>query len=315
MSNVLVTGGAGFIGSNLVERLLQLGHRVVAIDDLSTGKEENLASCKAFPNFSFVKGSILNFSELKKIIDDFSVEFVFHQAARPSVQKSVEDPIETNRVNVEGTLNILWASLHSKVKRIIAASSSSVYGNTPVLPKREDMLPSPQSPYGVSKLAEELYLKVFNDLYGLNTVALRYFNVYGRRQDPNSEYAAVIPKFIHWALEGKPLRIEGDGLQTRDFTYIDDVVEANILAMERDGLQHTVFNIAYGKRTSIIELASTVLDLIKSKSSLQYVDRRPGDIRDSLADISLAKIHMGYEPKYDLEEGLKEAIQWFRDRK
>lgn len=315
MSSTLVTGGAGFIGSNLAERLLQLGHKVVVLDDLSTGKKENLASFKSSSNFSFIKGNILDFPKLKEIVNGFAVDFIFHQAARPSVERSVKDPLETNRVNVEGTLNILWASLHSKVKKVIAASSSSVYGNTPVLPKREDMIPAPQSPYGVSKAAKELYLKIFNDLYGLKTVALRYFNVYGRKQDPNSEYAAVIPKFIHWALEGKPLRIEGDGLQTRDFTYIEDVVEANILAMEREETQGMVFNIAYGERISIGELAYVVIDLVKSSSSFHYVDKRPGDIRDSLADVSLARTHMGYEPNYNLREGLRETIRWFKDKK
>ncbi|MDX1763785.1 MAG: SDR family NAD(P)-dependent oxidoreductase, partial [bacterium] len=229
---VLITGGAGFIGSNLAERLIQDGHEVVIFDDLSTGRMENLSGIQNHPRLTFVEGTILDSTHLSETIEKLQIETISHQAARPSVARSVEDPLATNEVNVTGTLNVLKTALDGGVKTVVAAISSSVYGDTPELPKKETMPYNPQSPYAVTKVTKELYLKIFHQVYGLNTVGLRYFNVYGRKQDPKSDYAAVIPKFVTAALKGEDLTIEDDGGQTRDFTYITDVVDANIAGFE-----------------------------------------------------------------------------------
>ncbi len=306
MTSVLITGGAGFIGSHLAETLAKEGYKVIIIDDLSTGKMENLESVRGEVNF--IKGSILDIDLLVRTIKKQDVEHVFHQAAWTSVLKSIKDPLKTNEVNVTGTLNALKSSVDNGVEKVIAASSSSVYGDTPELPKKESMGCRPKSPYAVSKLSGEHYLKVFSEVYGIKTTGLRYFNVYGPKQDPYSPYAAVVPKFINLALENRDLPVEGDGNQTRDFTYVDDVVEGNILAMEKSA--EGIFNIAYGERTSINDLAEEIIRLTDSSSKIIHVDPRPGDVRDSLADISLAKEKLGYKPKYDLGRGLEKFVKW-----
>ncbi|MDI6885412.1 MAG: SDR family oxidoreductase [archaeon] len=305
---VVVTGGAGFIGSNLAEELVKTGSDVIVIDNLSTGRIENIANLRTNEYFTFIEGSIADLTVLKSVFED--AECVFHQAAIPSVQKSVENPVAINEANVTGTLNVLLAARDCGVKEVIYASSSSVYGDTPTLPKREDMEPNPQSPYAASKLAGEFYCKVFSEVYGLKTACLRYFNVYGPKQDPYSEYAAVIPRFITRVLSNQPPIIFGDGTQTRDFTFVTDVARANILAMERN--VEGVFNIACGERISIKELATKVMELVGVRLDVVYDEPRPGDIKDSLADISLARERLGYEPEFDLTKGLEATIRWFQ---
>ena len=312
LMRVLVTGGAGFIGSHISERLLALGHEVTVLDDLSTGKLENIQVLMGHDRFHFCRGSILDLPLLRELIQHRRIERVSHQAARPSVARSIEDPLATHEVNITGTLNILKAAHEAGCQRVVAASSSSIYGNTPVLPKREDMHYRPRSPYAASKVAGELYLQVFHAVYGLQTVGLRYFNVYGPQQDPNSHYAAVIPKFIRLALNGEPLPIEGDGTQTRDFTYIDDVVSANLLSLTTPELHGECVNIGYGEQTSVLSLAETVIGQTRSASKIVHRDPRPGDVRDSLADISQAHSLLGYKPAFSLSEGLVATIDWYR---
>jgi len=304
----VVTGGAGFIGSNLVGVLLEEGHEVIVIDNLSTGKRENIANLQDNAHFEFVKGSITDLSLLKQVFED--VDCVFHQAAIPSVQRSVENPQATNEANVNGTLNVLIAARDCGVRKVIYASSSSVYGDTPRLPKREDMEPNPKSPYAVSKLAGEFYCGVFSEVYGLKTACLRYFNVYGPKQDPSSEYAAVIPRFITRVLNNQPPIIYGDGTQTRDFTFVKDVAHANILAMEQNA--EGVLNIACGEQISVNELATAIMKLVGVRLDVVYDTPRPGDIKDSLADISLAKEKLKYVPEFTLTKGLEETIRWFQ---
>lgn len=306
MEKVIVTGGAGFIGSHLAEELARRGYRVIILDDLSTGKMENIKELIRKEGVQFIQGSITNFLLLKELSQ--GVAYVFHQAAIPSVPRSVKDPLTTNEVNINGTLNVLLAARDNKVRKVIYASSSSVYGDTPTLPKREDMMPHPQSPYAVSKLAGEYYCKVFQEVYGLSTVCLRYFNVYGPRQNPDSQYAAVIPRFIKRAAEGNPLIIFDDGEQTRDFTFIADTVAANILAAESSA--SGVFNIGRGKSITINELARLVIKLMGNNVKPVHHAPREGDIRHSLADISKAKA-FNYEPRYSLEEGLRETFGRF----
>jgi len=302
MEKVIVTGGAGFIGSHLAEELVRRGYQVTILDDLSTGKMGNIKKLLSKDNVQFIQGSVTNSSLLKELFH--GAIYVFHQAAIPSVPRSVKDPLATNEVNITGTLNVLLAARVSKVRKIIYASSSSVYGDTPTLPKREDMVPSPQSPYAASKLAGEYYCRVFQEVYGLVTVCLRYFNVYGPKQNPDSQYAAVIPRFLRWASEGSPLIIYGDGEQTRDFTFIADAVAANILAAESNA--SGVFNIGRGKSITINELARLVIKLTGNNVESVHQEPREGDIRHSLADISKAGT-FGYEPRYNLEEGLEET--------
>jgi UDP-glucose 4-epimerase len=311
--NVLVTGGAGFIGSNLAERLIHDGHHVAVYDDLSTGKLDNLKEIMDHPNFTFIEGTILERIHLGEVIEDLGIQAISHQAARPSVARSVENPLATNEVNVTGTLNLLKTASDCGVKKVVVAISSSVYGDTPELPKKEVMPYNPQSPYAVSKVAKELYLKVFHGVYGLHAVGLRYFNVYGRRQDPQSDYAAVIPKFVTAALRGEDLPIEGDGKQTRDFTYIDDVVDANIAGFLHDDAAGRSFNIAYGARISILELARKIIEITQSKSNITFKPQRKGDVRHSLADVSYAEKYLDYRPRFDLEKGLTETIGWYKD--
>jgi UDP-N-acetylglucosamine/UDP-N-acetyl-alpha-D-glucosaminouronate 4-epimerase len=309
---ILVTGGAGFIGSNIAEHLLSLGYEVTVLDDLSTGRFENLRTFADHPQFLFTQGSILDLPFLRDLIKRRQIELVCHQAARPSVARSIDDPIATNEVNITGTMIVLRAAQEAHCRRVVAASSSSIYGNTAVLPKREDMPFRPRSPYAASKAAGELYLQVFHAAYGLETIGLRYFNVYGPRQDPNSHYAAVIPKFVQLAMSGDPIPIEGDGSQTRDFTYVDDVVRANLLALTAPELHGECVNIGFGEQTSISSLAETIIRHTRSTSKIVYRNPRPGDVRDSLADISLAKSLLGYKPDYRLADGLLSAIEWYR---
>ncbi len=308
---VVVTGGAGFIGSNLVNALLDRDYDVTVIDNLSTGRFENIREFVDFKKIRFIQGDITDIDLLKDVFRDTS--YVFHQAAIPSVVRSVNNPSATNQTNVDGTLNVLIAARDCEVDKVVYASSSSVYGDTPELPKREDMKPNPLSPYAVSKLTGEYYCKVFSEVYGLKTICLRYFNVYGARQDPNSEYAAVIPRFITRILEDKPPIIYGDGEQTRDFTYVKDVVKANILAAESESTG--VFNIAGGKRISINDLARRIMNILNVKLEPIYEKPRLGDIKHSLADISLSKMKIGYHPEYDIDKGLGETIKWFKKQR
>jgi len=308
MMRIVITGGAGFIGSNLAEVLaLAPNNEVCVVDDLSTGRVENIPIASGI---EFIKGSITDLQLMNEVLAD--ADFVFHQAALPGVQRSIEDPAHANEVNIRGTLNVLMAARDAGVKKVIYASSSSVYGDTPELPKREGMTPNPLSPYAVTKLVGEYYCKVFNDVYGLSTISLRYFNVYGPRQDPHSEYAAVIPRFVSRVLKGEPPIIYGDGQQTRDFTFVKDVVNANILAMNSEATG--VYNIASGRRISIQELATLITRLTGRDSDLEPVFDKPrkGDVRHSLADISRARAVMGYKPEYSLERGLEETLRWFK---
>jgi len=306
---IVVTGGAGFIGSNLARYLANENNHVVVIDNLSTGHLENIQDLIAAEKVEFIKGSITELNVLQDVFKGF--DYVFHEAALPSVPRSIKEPLLTNQVNISGTLNVLVVAKEAGVKKVIYASSSSVYGDTPTLPKKESMTPNPLSPYAVSKLAGEYYCQVFTRVYGLPTVALRYFNVYGPYQDPASEYAAVIPKFVTRVLNHLNIVMYGDGQQTRDFTYVSDVVRANILAAESE--ISGVFNMAGGKRVTLNDLAQTIMMLCKNKVDIIYDDVRPGDIKHSLADISKAKKGFGYIPGYDINEGLKETLKWFQN--
>ena len=310
MPNVLVTGGAGFIGSNLTEALLQRGHFVRILDDFSTGKRENLIFDKAYPSPEVIKGDIREFSTCQKAVK--GIEYVFHQAALPSVQRSIEDPETSNAINVGGTLNILLAAREEKVKRVIYASSSSVYGDTPTLPKHEEMPPDPLSPYALQKYIGEQYCRLFYQLYGLDTISLRYFNIFGPKQDPNSLYSAVIPKFIDALLQGRPPIIFGDGEQSRDFTYIENVVQANLLAMSAEHLHGEAINIACGKRISLNQLLNVLKEILGSKLSPIYQEPRQGDVKHSLADICKGKEILNYEPAVGIEIGLEKTVDFFR---
>jgi len=306
----LVTGGAGFIGSHVVEELVEEGQRVRVIDNLSTGKEENIAPCLG--EIEFIEGDIRDLELIHRAME--GVGHVFHQAAVPSVPRSVKDPLMTNSANAEGTLNILIAARDVGVKRVVYASSSSVYGDTPTLPKDEGMRPEPRSPYAVSKLAGELYCQVFHQVYGLETVALRYFNVFGPRQDPESQYAAVVPKFITALLRGEPPTIFGDGGQSRDFTYVENVVEANLLAARAPDVAGEVFNIACGERITVNELTRLLAESVGANLKLkpEYGPSRPGDVRHSLADISKAGELLCFEPKVSASEGLAKTVGWHK---
>lgn len=309
-SKALVTGGAGFIGSHLVEALLNEDCEVIVLDDLSSGRLENIRSYQSLKEFSFIKGSILNIDLLKKLMKDVNV--VYHQAAIRSVPKSIEMPSAVNEVNVTGTLRLLNQALEAGVDRFIYASSSSVYGEAEALPKVEDLPTVPSSPYGTSKLAAEHYCRVFNKVYGLKTVSLRYFNVYGPRQ-PYGPYSGVIILFIGRALRGEPPTIFGDGNQTRDFTHIDDVVQANLLASKPQAPFGEAINIGAGRQTSINTLAQIILELTgRTDLTPVYTSPRLGDIRHTLADISLAKKLLGYEPRVSLHQGLAKLVKWYQ---
>jgi len=310
MANVLVTGGAGFIGSNLTEALLQRGHSVRVLDDFSTGKRENLIFNKIYPSLEIVEGDISDLNTCQKTIK--GIEYVFHQAALPSVQRSVEDPKTSHAVNAEGTLNVLLAAKEEGIKRLIYASSSSIYGDTPTLPKHEGMPSDPLSPYALQKYIGEQYCRLFYQLYGLETVSLRYFNIFGPKQDPNSIYSAVIPKFIDALLHDRPPIIFGDGEQSRDFTYIENVVQANLLAMSAEHVQGEAVNIACGKRSSLNELLNVLKRILESKLPPVYQEPRQGDVRHSLADIHKGKEIINYEPTVGVEMGLEKTVDFFR---
>ena len=302
---VLVTGGAGFIGSNLVEELLDRGHEVKVLDNFSTGRRENLLSWNG--DVELIEGELRSYERVSNAVR--GCELVFHQGALPSVPRSVQDPITSNEVNVNGTLNVLLASRDAGVRRVVFASSSSIYGDLPGLPRVESMAVGPAAPYAVSKLAAEQYCSVANKVYGLETVALRYFNVFGRRQDPNSHYSAVIPKFITAMLNGKQPTIFGDGEQLRDFTHISNVVSANLAAADVEAAAGHVFNIGAGHPRSLNELVATLNRLLGTEIEPVYAERRPGDVRQSWADVSLARAVMDYEAKVGFEEGLGITIE------
>lgn len=305
---VIVTGGAGFIGSHLAEELVKRGYSTIIFDDLSTGKMENIEGLLKNSNAEFARGSVNNLSLLQEVFKDAC--YVFHHAALPSVSRSIENPIASHEVNLTGTLNVLIAARDNAVKKVIYASSAAVYGDTPDPVKREDMMPYPLSPYAVDKLAAEYYCGVFNKVYHLPTVCLRYFNVFGPRQDSDSHYSAVVPLFIKRVSQSVPPFIFGDGEQTRDFIFVKDVVEANILAADSDACG--IFNISRGESTTINRLAELIVELTGKVVKLVHLEMLTGDIRHSLADISKASA-LGFQPKHDLKAGLTETIRWFHN--
>ncbi|MHB1328576.1 MAG: SDR family oxidoreductase [Gemmatimonadales bacterium] len=304
MATFLVTGGAGFIGSHLVHALVERGDKVRVLDNFSTGSRENLAS---LTGVDVIEGDIRSYHTVREAVD--GVHFVLHQAALPSVPRSIRDPITSNDVNVVGTLNMLNASRDAKVARLIYASSSSIYGRNPELPKREDMVPLPISPYAVSKLAGENYCRAFWDMYGFETVMLRYFNVFGPRQNPRSQYAAVIPLFIDQLLNGKAPTVNGDGSQTRDFTYVDNVVAGNLLACTAANVAGRVFNVAAGTRFSLLQLLEALGDLIGERVPPQFNPNRMGDVPHSFAAINAAQEALRYQPTVDFREGLRRTVE------
>ncbi|RLD15672.1 MAG: LPS biosynthesis protein WbpP [Caldiserica bacterium] len=303
----LVTGGAGFIGSNIVEELIKRGEKVRVIDNFSTGKRENLDPF--LDKIELIEGDIRDDEALEKALK--GVDFVIHEAALRAVQRSVDDPLSTNDVNISGTLKLLLKAKEHKVKRVVFASSSSVYGDSEILPKKEDQLPSPVSPYATSKIAGEYYMRVFYKTFGLETVSLRYFNVFGPRQSPFSKYAAVIPLFINWTKRKEPLIIHGDGKQSRDFTYIDNVVDATIKACIVEEAKGEVFNVACGKNYTVLEVAEEIANVLGIKVKYKFTNPRPGDVRHTLADISKARKILGYEVKVDFKEGIRRTVEWF----
>jgi nucleoside-diphosphate-sugar epimerase len=306
----LVTGGAGFIGSHLIQRLVRDGERVRVVDNLSTGNRARLASVASA--IEFIEGDLAEFPTCERALD--GVDFILHQAAIPSVQRSIRDPLASNRANVTATLNLLEASRLRKVRRFVYAASSSAYGDTKVLPKREDMPSNPLSPYALQKFVGERYCKLYYDLHGLQTVSLRYFNVFGPAQDPDSEYSAVIPKFISRLLAGQSLTVFGDGEQSRDFTYVENVVEANLLALKAVDAPGKVINIGCGEALSLNQLIGLLQDILKVAPVVGYQPARPGDVRDSLAAIDLARASLGYSPRISVGEGLKRTVEFFRSR-
>jgi UDP-glucose 4-epimerase len=306
----LITGGAGFIGSNIAEELLRRGHRVRILDNFSTGFRENLGDF--MEQVELYEGDLRHYHNVREAVE--GMDFVLHQGALPSVPRSVSDPIASNEVNITGTLNVLYAAKDAGVKRVVTASSSSVYGDSPTLPKHEGMPLEPFSPYAVSKLAGEKYCQVFANIYGLHTVALRYFNVFGPRQNPDSQYSAVIPKFIKAILNDQSPLIYGDGKQSRDFTYISNTVEANILATEVDCRPGIAMNCAVHQRTDLNELVEKINEITGKDIKPVYSDPRPGDIKHSFADIELMKKILGYDPPVLFEEGLRKTIEWYEKK-
>jgi len=307
LSRILVTGGAGFIGSNLSEALLEMGHEVRVFDNFSTGKRENLAEFEG--SIELIEGDIRDYEGARKAVA--GVERVIHLAAMSSVPWSVEDPEAAHHINATGTLHVLKAARDTGVQRVVLASTSAVYGENPVQPKREEMMPEPGSPYAATKLAGEHYCRVFSALYGLETVALRYFNVYGKRQDPASHYSAVIPKFITKMLSGSDPVIYGDGEQTRDFVFVEDCNQANIKACFTGGISGEFFNIGSGVNISVNELFDTIRDITERETDPVYEEARIGDVRESLADISKARRLLAFEPAYTMEAGLRKTIEWY----
>jgi UDP-N-acetylglucosamine 4-epimerase len=316
-SKVLVTGGAGFIGSALIETLLAHDNEVVCLDNLATGKRKNIAEFEGNKNFRFIEGDIRNLADCQKAAD--GVQYVLHQAALGSVPRSVKDPITSNDVNVSGFLNMITAARDAGVKRFVYASSSSVYGDHPALPKFEENTGNPLSPYAVTKKVNELYAKVFGELYGMETLGLRYFNVFGRRQDPDGQYAAVIPRFVKALIQHEAPLIFGDGSQTRDFTYIENVVQANLRAavVQNPEAYNTAYNVAFGDRVTLNQLYTFLRDgLAKFDPEIAgidpvYTDPRQGDIPHSLASIAKTLRLLGYDPQFNLRQGLEHSIKWY----
>ncbi|KVV13944.1 SDR family oxidoreductase [Flavobacterium sp. TAB 87] len=314
---VLITGGAGFIGSNLCEYFLNLGNKVVCLDNFSTGHRHNILPFLDNKNFALIEGDIRNLEDCNTAVK--GVDYVLHEAALGSVPRSINDPITTNDVNVSGFLNMLVASRDAKVKRFIYAASSSTYGDSKELPKVEDVIGKPLSPYAITKYVNELYADIFSKTYGLETIGLRYFNVFGRRQDPEGAYAAVIPKFVKQLMNLESPLINGDGNYSRDFTYIDNVIQMNALAIKATDSEviNTVYNTAYGERNTLNDLVRTLKQILSAYDSkiaaveILYQSNRAGDIPHSLASIDKAKNNLGYDPKFSLEQGLQEAIQWY----
>jgi nucleoside-diphosphate-sugar epimerase len=312
MATYLITGVAGFIGSALARAILAQGDQVRGIDNLSTGKRENLAEIAS--RIDLRVADLLDLDALNQVCR--GVDFVLHEAAIPSVPKSVLDPLGNNRANVDATVNVLVAARDAKVKRVVYAASSSAYGDTPTLPKHEDMLPSPISPYAVAKLASEHYMVSFYRCYGLETVCLRYFNIFGPRQDPASPYSGVLAKFITQMLKGEQPTIFGDGEQSRDFTYVDNAVDANLQACKAPASEVVgrVFNVATGRRVDLNETFRVLKKLIGYSGEVKYEPERAGDVKHSLADMSRAEKHLGYKPAVDFQEGLRRTIEWYRSQ-
>ncbi len=310
MAKVLVTGGGGFIGSNLVRALLARGDDVRVLDNFATGSRGNLLD--VWDEIELVEGDLRSYERVHAATR--GVELVFHQGALPSVPRSVQDPLTTSAVNVEGTLNVLLAARDEGVRRVIAASSSSVYGNSGTLPRIESSPPDPESPYGVAKLAAERYCVAFSRVYDIETVVLRYFNVFGPRQDPTSQYAAVVPLFITAVAAGEPVSIDGDGTQSRDFTFVENVVDGNLLAADAADASGTVLNVATGSQTTILELADTIGELIGRPVEKEFRPPRAGDVHHSWADVGEARRVIGFEPRISLREGLQRAVDWFLER-
>ena len=313
MAKILVTGGAGFIGSNLTEALLKEGHEVRVLDNFSTGKEENLTFDENASALEIIKGDITESQVFPSAMR--GVDYVFHQAALPSVQQSVEDPLTSNRINVEGTLNVLMAAKEAGVKRVIYASSCAIYGDDPGLPKQEGMAPHPLSPYALQKYIGERYVRLFSQLYRLETVSLRYFNVFGPKQDPGSVYSAVIPRFIDALLRKRPPVVFGDGEQSRDFVYVGDVVRANLLAMSRGPLWGDFINVASGRSLSLNQLLSFLNEILSLPIPAVHQGPREGDVRHSLGDIQKAKQVLNYEPQVEIKAGLERTVHyWMREK-
>jgi nucleoside-diphosphate-sugar epimerase len=310
----LVTGGAGFIGSHIAEALLRRGKSVRVLDNFSTGKEANLQGfLKEYPGLlDIIEEDIRDEKIVDKVMKE--TDYVFHLAALPSVSRSIEDPVTCSEVNINGTLHILNAARHGRVRRVIFSSSSSVYGDSPELPKKESMQPHPLSPYALTKLTGEIYCRIFSDIYGLETLSLRYFNVFGPRQDPDSEYAAVIPKFVTSVINKTPPTIYGDGEQARDFTYVENVVDANLKALEAKSAGGEALNIACGEKMTVNRLMKEICRILKSGVEPRYAEPRKGEIRDSLADISKAGELLGYVPSISFKEGLETTIRFFQKR-
>jgi UDP-glucose 4-epimerase len=307
MASYLITGGGGFIGSNLVQALLARGQKVRVLDNFSTGRRTNLAEFA--DQIELIEGDIRDRAVVERAVD--GMDYVLHQAALGSVPRSVQDPVTSNEVNVSGTLNLLWAAKQARARRFVFASSSSVYGNTPQLPKEESMSPNPISPYAVSKLASERYTLSFTAVYGLPAVALRYFNVFGPKQDPTSQYAAVIPRFISALMRGDVPVVYGDGEQSRDFTYVENVVQANLLACTAPEAPGHVMNIACGERYTLNTLLSLLSEIMGKESHPIYETERPGDVKHSMADIQRAKRVLNFSPSINFKEGLKRTVAWY----
>ena len=308
MAVCVVTGGGGFIGSHIVENLVRQRNTVKVIDDFSTGKRGNV---EAFKNdVEIIEADLAETKNLTQFLK--GTDYVIHQAAIPSVPKSILDPLKSHNANVNGTLNLLLACRDAGVKRVVYASSSSLYGDSPTLPKNESMMPNPLSPYGAQKLFAEMYCQVFTKAYGLETVSLRYFNVFGPRQDSTSQYSGVLALFIPAVLQGRRPTIYGDGLQSRDFTYVQNVVEANLLACKVPGIGGQVFNVACGDRITVNSMLHQINKIVGVDISPVYAEPRSGDIKHSQADITRAREHLGFEPKVSFEEGLRATVEWYR---